>query len=55
MHSTTVLSTNSSSTVSARWAQVPVVPPANTLENTDSTGAAISAAISTAATLSVDQ
>ena len=53
-HSTTVLKTNSPSTVSARCAQVSLVCPTNTLENTDSTGAAISAATSTADSVSVD-
>ena len=50
MQSTTVLNTNSPSTVSARCDQVAPVSPASTLENTDSTGAAISAATTTAAT-----
>jgi len=52
MHRIAVLRTNSPSTVSARCAQVAEVPPTSTLENTDSTGMAIKAAISTATAVS---
>ena len=54
MHRMTVLLTNSPSTVSARCDHVAVVPPTNTFENTDSTGAAISIAMTTATAVSHD-
>jgi len=52
MHNTRVLNRNSPSTVSARCDQVAPVSPTKTLENTDSTGAAINAATTTAAIVS---